>query len=109
VEFQSIVPADGSGLVGETVPMQSLEKPIAATITSEQPTSSVPTVSPGRQTDNNQAGAGIAKGWEWVSPIFFSPVSLDPFLRHAFTPLDKARAFATFDDSFLQDFEFISF
>jgi hypothetical protein len=102
-QLKPVISADGPGLVRKACPVKRAIEPVAATVSSEDTTGSVTTVSRGRQPDDKKASSRIAEAGNGSAPVLliFKPAhSLSSNCR---PPFDQARTLIAVNDLALEN------
>jgi len=104
-QFEAVVAADGSGLIGEAGFVEGCEEKIAGTVAGEDAAGAVAAVSGGGEPENEELRVRIAETGDGSAPI--SPIAEGAafFLGDFFAVDNEARALATGDDFLIQDAE----
>ncbi len=92
LEFQPVVASAGVGLIGESVAVERLVKPISARVPGEHATGAVRSVGGGRQSHYQQSPSGVSEPGHGLSPVSPVSVGLLSFPSHPFPVSYEARA-----------------
>lgn len=105
MQRQTIVAADGSGLIGEAGTMERVKEKIAGAIASECAAGAVPAVRGGRKANDEQLGVCVPKARYWLAPIVPAKKGAALNTGDGFAIEDQTRAFAAGRNRVVEDFQ----
>ena len=100
-QAQAVVSVNRFRLIREAGLVQCSKEPVAASISSEDPSGPVTAVRRRREADDEEARSRITKTWNRFTPVLLIRESLYLFASDPLAPFDEPRAEPARDDTFV--------